>query len=218
MKAGSILITRPEHDATTRYISRWNQCVIDEAERRGVDVFDLRKEGATRKEFVSRVSKLRPSLILLNGHGNEDTVTGHDNEPLVSAAENPGVLHGAITYALSCRSAAQLGKVVITESQTAFIGYQEDFIFVHDQTKIGKPLEDEIARPFMESSNHVAISLLKGHTCVEASERSREMFRRNVRQLLSSQTSEESLLAARALWWDTSYQVCLGDGTMRLVV
>src|SRR3989338_9661118 len=118
-----LLITRPEHDPGTRYLSRWSERVIEEAQKRNFDVIDLHKEKATRKEFEGRVKKIQPEFILINGHGSENSVTGHDNEVLVQHGDNEALLHNRITYAVSCDSAAVLGTECVKKGKTTFLGY-----------------------------------------------------------------------------------------------
>ena len=73
------------------------------------------------------------------------------------------------------------------------------------------PIDDPKARPFMEASNQVMISLLKGNKAKDASERSKSKFRDNYIRLLSSSADQDSLQAAQCLWWNMRNQVCLGD-------
>lgn len=61
----SFLITRPDHEPTTKYLSAWSEKVIKLAEDKGQKVIDLKSEKATRKEFEGRLSKLNPSLVVL---------------------------------------------------------------------------------------------------------------------------------------------------------
>lgn len=68
-----------------------------------------------------------------------------------------------------------------------------------------------MAKPFMEASNQVAISLLKGHQAHDASKRSKAMFEKSYKDLLSSNADANSLQAARLLWWNMTHQVCLGN-------
>ena len=44
----SLLITRPEHDFTTRYLSKWSEEIIGEAEKKHIEVIDLNGEKAER--------------------------------------------------------------------------------------------------------------------------------------------------------------------------
>lgn len=210
-----ILITRPEHDLPTRYLSRWSTKIIEEAQSKGFEVLDLHREKACQTEFMGRVSKTRPSLVVLNGHGHPDAVTGHNNEVLVATSENPEILGGLLTYAVSCDSAASLGKRVCAADATTFIGYTDKFTFTMQYRKISRPLEDERARPFMEASNHVAVSLLKGHTARQATARAKRLFHQKMMRLLSSTADPDALLDAQTLWWDMQHLVCLGDQEKR---
>lgn len=213
----SIIITRPEHDVTTRYLSSWGKKIIDVAKEKGLSIYDLHKEKVNQKEFTGRVSKLDPKLVLLNGHGSDDRVTGHDNKVLVKAGQNDNLLHNRITYALSCHSARVLGRKVTKKGFSTYIGYTNEFIFILSNNCFSRPLDDKRALPFMEASNQVAISLLKGHTAKESSNRSKEIFQSNYTKLLSSDTDPDSLQAAQCLWWNMKHQVCLGDKEMRFL-
>jgi len=58
-----ILITRPDHDITTRYLSRWANQVIELADRKGVEVLDLKRAKANKKEFEGRIKKKNPLFV-----------------------------------------------------------------------------------------------------------------------------------------------------------
>lgn len=175
-------------------------------------IVDLKGAKVTKKELTSRIKKLKPSLMVLNGHGDEDTIAGQDNEVLIKSGENEDILHSRITYAVSCSCGKSLGRKSVKDNNTTFIGYDDTFVFTLDQRYLSQPLKDKLARPFMEASNHVAITLLKGHKAIDASNRSKEMFERNYKQLLSSNADSDSLQSAKCLWWDMTHQVCLGRG------
>ena len=210
----SLLITRPEHDVTTRYISKWSEKIIKEASEKHVDVIDLHKDKANKDRVLGTLKKkssLR-MLVVLNGHGNSTTVAGHNNEPLITK-DDAEVLAGKLVYARSCQSAKVLGKTAIAKGTIAYVGYQEDFIFLIDEDKIMKPLEDAKAALFLEPSNYVISSLLKGHSAADAHHRSKNLFRKNLEKVLTGKTSSEDRCAARFLYWDMTNQVCLGDGT-----
>ncbi len=212
-----ILITRPEHDPGTRYLSRWSERVIQEARKKNFNVIDLRKEKATRKEFEGRVNKVKPALIVLNGHGNETRVTGHNNEVLVRYGENESLLHNRITYAVSCDSAAVLGAECAKKGKTTFIGYNKSFIFNLSQRHMRQPTKDQRAAQFLNASNQVPLSLLKGHPAKQASDRSKSLLRRAILKLLPSIASDPYAREdAKDLLWDMNHQVCLGDGNARL--
>ena len=65
-----LLITRPKYDDTTHYLFNWAKKVIELAHKKGIEVLDLKKERANKKELTSIISKKHPYLIFFNGHGN----------------------------------------------------------------------------------------------------------------------------------------------------
>ncbi len=183
---------------------------MDAASKKGANIIDLHKKKATRSEFEGRIKKTNPSLVILNGHGDEDCVTGHDNEVLVKAGENEDLLKNRITYAVSCNSAKKLGPSCI-DKKTAYIGYKESFIFNIDRRYFSRPLEDRRAARFLNASNQVALSLIKGHTAAEATARSQALFKQAIRSLLTStNTDPQSLDDMKNLLWNMRHLVCLG--------
>lgn len=213
MMSKEILITRPNYDYTTRYISAWAKKVIEFAKSKGYTVLDLKEKRAIKKEFESMISKRNPSGIMLNGHGSESAIAGHDGELLVEAGNNERFLSGKIVYALSCRSARKLGQASIVTGTRAYLGYTEDFIFMYSNEKRTHPMEDKTVALFLEPSNQVVISLLKGWDALTAHKNSRKAFARTMQKLLTSQTRLEDSATLRYLYWDMTHQVCLGDGS-----
>ncbi len=211
-----MLVTRPNSDRTTRYISAWAEEVIDCAEQKSCAVFDLSGKRASRKEFENIVRKQSPSFVFLNGHGSPYVVTGQNEESLVAANDNEGILKGTVTYALSCSSAKSLGPKAVEAGATAFIGYKEEFIFLFDEAQRTRPGQDELATHFADSSNQVAISLLKGHSAREAHEQSQQSFGRSIRKLLTSQATDRESAALRYLFWNMQHQVCLGNSEAKI--
>lgn len=212
----SFIVTRPQHDVTTRYISAWAEEIISFAKRKGVMLVDLVRDKATRRELEGRIRKIAPRLIFFNGHGSQDSVKGHDNEILIKVGDNDSLLWGRIVYVLACDSGGVLGPTIAQGKNTAFIGYKDEFIFVGDIRYVGRPLEDPKAQPFMESSNQVMLSILKGHSASKASEKSKELYRKNFTTFTSSSADADSVQVAQFLWWNMRNQVCLGDQSARL--
>jgi len=203
------LITRPQYDPTTHYLFHWSQKVIDFARKRDIEIIDLRGKRANKKELTSVILKRCPRLVLFNGHGSEDLIGGQDNEILIKSGENEDLLKDKIIYALSCETAKLLGPQSVAGGTVSYLGYDEVFIFYYSNDKISKPLKDERAELFLEPSNQVAISLLKGHTTGEAHQRSKKSFLKNIQRLLTSESAKTYLI--RFLVWDMRHQVCLGD-------
>lgn len=206
-----IIVTRPEHDLTTKYISLWAEEIINLARKKGIKVVDLKRDKANKLELSGRIKKLSPRALFINGHGNESCVTGHDNEVLIQDGDNQDLLKGKIIYAVSCKSGDVLGRSASELKGTVYIGYKDDFVFVTDQEHNFRPLLDPKARPFMDASNQVMISLLKGNKAKEASRKSIKKFHDNCQSLLTSNADVDSLTAAQFLWWNARNQVCLGN-------
>jgi hypothetical protein len=206
-----ILITRPEHDDTTHYLSHWNQHSIEIAQTKGFKTFDLHRKRANRKEVEGILSKQDPDLVVLNGHGNDNVVAGHRDNPLIVNGQNEELLKGRITYAISCRSAKKLGRKSVTSGAKAYIGYEDDFIFFYDPHKVSRPLKDKTAELFLKPATEVVISLIKGSMAGEAADKSKQSFKINMRKLLSSESAEKEASMAKYLWWDMRNLVCLGD-------
>jgi hypothetical protein len=206
-----IIVIRPSYDITTKYISAWAEEIIKFAQLRGVRVVDLFREKANRNDFESRAEKLEAKIIFLNGHGNESCVCGQDDKVLVELGDNENLLKGKITYALSCESAKKLGEGVSKYQNSVYIGYTDEFIFISDARYTGRPLKDPKAKPFMESSNQVMISLIKGNTAKESSIKSRNKFFEHFIKLSSSIADPDAIQSMHFLRWNMMHQVCLGD-------
>ncbi|MEK7540812.1 MAG: hypothetical protein AAB529_01035 [Patescibacteria group bacterium] len=204
----TLLITRPKHDITTRYLFYWSHELIDLAKEKGFSVLDLDDKRANAKEFNSMVRKHEPSFVFINGHGDENVVCGQDNEILVEADKNEEIFSSKIIYALSCKSAKILGRKSIEKGALVYIGYEDDFIFFRDNERISRPLEDKTAALFLEPSNQLVRSMLKGHSAEDSFNRSKNKFYENIKSLLSSESSDNFLVPW--LLWDLKNQVCLG--------
>ena len=206
----SLLITRPEHDDTTHFLSKWSFKAVEKASEKGITILDLHQAKATKDNVESMISKQNPKLILFNGHGSKDVVAGHKNEP-IATFQNVSFLKERIVYALSCCSAKELGKKSVDAGAEAYIGYDDDFVFVYEPTNLSRPLVDKTARMFLEPSNELIISLIKGAPAEIACTRAKDSFKENIQKLLSSEASKEDTYLARYVWWDLQHLVCLGD-------
>lgn len=207
---GRLLITRPEHDPTVRYLSRWSEQIIKEAEKKGMEVIDLYREKANRKRFIGTLEKSTPELVVLNGHGNKDFVAGHDDEVILLDSDKKAV-HTKIIFARSCQSAQILGQKAIANGAIAYLGYTEDFWLMYNPAKLSRPLKDTTAALFLEPSNYLATTLLKGHSTGAANQRSKAFFRKNIERLLVAGPLSEDYDAIKLLYWDMTHQVCLGN-------
>jgi hypothetical protein len=209
--SNTALVTTPSSDRTTRYISAWAEKTIEELKSKRLQFIPLIRERATASILESMLKKHSPSLLFLNGHGGPNLVCGHDDEVLIQSGKNEVALKGAVTYALSCSSAQVLGPAAVKAGATAYIGYNEDFIFFISPEKMSRPLQDKTAEMFLTPANHVVVSLAKGHTAEEATNAARGYFLKSIQKFISSEASEDEREYMRYLIWDMKSLVCHGD-------
>ena len=202
-----LLITRPRYDKETHYLYYWTESLVGEAESKHWQVFNLEKEKAIRQNVESYLKKHKPQVIVFNGHGNEACVMGQDGDILLEANINTELLKGAIVYMRACDAGKLLGPDAIEKGARNFIGYEELFRFWARQEKFHKPLEDDYAKPFLECSNQVVISLIKGKTAEEAQADSMALYKKSIGKLLTSESSNSFLVPD--LIWNMVNQVCL---------
>ena len=212
-----ILITRPKYDPGTNYLFYWSKFVISEAEKRGNKVLDLQEEKANKINLTSYIHKHKPQFIFFNGHGNKNLIMGQDNEVLVEANNNEVLLSESIVYARSCECAEGLGSKCVEKGTIAFLGYKKKYTIGYTSEKITRPLEDPVAKLFLEPSNLIPISLLKGKTVEQAHLKSQKMMSDNFLFMLSSKASAEQKDSAPFLWRNKKYQTVLGNKNARLV-
>jgi hypothetical protein len=207
----TILVTQPNHDLTTKYISSWAEKVVALAKKKNVKVIALKSKRANKKEFILLNQKTNPRLIFFNGHGNDDLISGQNNEILVQAGKNDDCLRGKIIYALSCRSAKKLGKSSIKKGTKAYLGYKEDFIFNYNQEKVSAPLQDKIAQMFLEPSNLLVSLLVENHSTGKAWKKSQEDFKKKAISIIAGRDKVAINSFLPCLLWDMKHQVCLGN-------
>ncbi|MBI2664503.1 hypothetical protein HYX10_04135 [Candidatus Woesearchaeota archaeon] len=209
------LLTRPEHDATTYYLSKWAGETVPYAEKKGIRVLDLHGKRANKREVESMLKSFSPGLVVLNGHGNKSTVTGYNDEPILEAGKNEALLRSKIVYAISCSSAKELGRKSVKRGAISYTGYDDDFIFIYDPNNFSRPLKDNTAKLFLEPSSVFAESMLKGNTVEEACTKTRNLFKENIRKLMASSGGDAS--SVRYLWWDLRHFISHGDTGVSLL-
>ena len=211
-----LLVTRPNYDAATNYLFYWSKSIINLAKNKRIKVIDLTDKKANKSELINRLKKLKPSLLFFNGHGNENVIFGQDGEELITNHDKIDELKNTIIYSRSCASAKKLGQICVKNGVKVFIGYTEPFIFAYNPNLETRPLADKLAKLFLEPSNLVVSALLKNHQASKANTKSKEAFKRNIRKLLTSETTKENTSVLRFLIWDMKHQVCLGNKNARI--
>lgn len=206
----SFLVTRPNHDETTNYLFYWSVSVVKAARKRGFSVYDLAGNKANKKQFDSFLKSKKPTLLFLNGHGNATTITGQNLEPLLEVGRKSTVAE-TIIYARSCDAAIILGKELIKEGAKSFIGYNQKFIFGYTPSKITRPLTDGLAKFFLEPSNLIVTTMIKGQTMQTAQNRSKKAMLKNIEEMSLFSAPKENKYAVRWLWSNYKSQVLYGD-------
>ena len=207
----AILISRPDHDLINIYFCAWCREVIEQANKNKVKVLDLVGKKATKKILTSYLLGQDPSLVFLNGHGNQSMITGFNEEPLIEENNNEQLLSEKIVYVRSCSVGSSLGESLIRNGAKAFIGYSRKFALCYSHSSQTRPLSDRIARLFLKPSNIVPISLLKGNTAEVSYIKSQNSMFRSVMYLLSSKATSEQRDAIPYLWSNRKFQVLIGN-------
>ena len=207
----AILITRPNYDSITNYLFYWTMFVIKEAQKKNIKVLDLKGNKANKKTLTSYIKKHIPALVFFNGHGNANSITGENEEILVETTQNENILSGKIVYARSCDAGDKFGPSIIAKGTIAFIGYKKKFTVGYTPAKMTRPLEDSVAKLFIEPSNLVPISLLKGNKVKDVYSKSQKAMFKNLQFMLSTNASSAQKDGTPYLWINRKYQVALGD-------
>ncbi len=196
-----VLLTNPEVDLLTYYLSVWTKRMLDESRIKSNKYYWLRREKVTRKKLESILKKRSVDLVLLCGHGASDAVTG--NEEMILDTKNDDLLNGKVTHALSCQSADKLGPDAVKKGAKAYIGYKNDFIaFLDDSKRASRPLEDETATLFLEPAFAVSKVLLRGGTPEEAVSVAKKAYNKSIKDALNSDIQSDADQFINWLLWD----------------
>src|SRR3989338_2530218 len=210
MKKG-LLITLPRHETVTEYLAHFSKEITVESKRQNIPCKEIIGEDVNKANFQKLVRSTNYKLLVLNGHVTEDTIRGHKDEIIVGKGINEELLNKRITYARACDAATSLGKNLIKEdNEGCFIGYELPFQFYRDATWELNPAKDKIAPLFLEPSNKIPISILKGKSTLEAHENSKRQMLKNITKVLRN-PNNDSLPIAEALWNNYEGQVLLGN-------
>lgn len=215
----TLLVTRPRYDDATNYLFYYAREVINFAEEKSIKVLDLVRPKLTKENFSNLISKQNPHLIFFNAHGDEKIVYGDKiedkEEILIEEDKNHHLLENRVVYARACWAAASLGKACTQNKKGCFLGYKTPFSFWINERWSAKPLNDKTAKLFLEPSNLVVASLLKGNTTQEAFDKSLDMSKKNILKLLKEKEEPGATASIILLWENMEGQVILGDKNIK---
>lgn len=178
----TIFFTRPNHDDVLSYLFYYSKKLIKSAKLKGFNIINKEKKAANKEIVTNIIIKKNPSFIMFNGHGNPSVICGHDNKVIIDKDTNYDLLKDKIVYAFACSSAAELGVKVGDENST-FIGYSDDFALGMDGNSQAVIQRDKRAKLFLEPSNLLVESLLKGNSAKEAVEKAKKQMKENISKL-----------------------------------
>lgn len=188
-----VLVTRPKHDIANHYLYFWTGKVLEWAKGKPLQIIDLEKQKSNKKTVLGYLMKDQAELVLLNGHGSDNAIYGDDNEELFSSLDDLSFLRGKTIFMRACRAGKVLGVEAVKAGAKAVIGYKENFKFWRLDEYSHQPLNDPLARPFMETSNQVSLSLLKGCSAAEAQKNSMEAYKKEIVKMLNSESNPNLL-------------------------
>jgi len=211
-----MLITLPDSDLTTSYLSAWSEEIITIAEKNGIKSIPLRGHRATQSHVDKTIRSKNPSFLVFNGHGSDTSICGQNDKPLITLGENENLLDSKIVHAVSCNSAKKLGKECKAK---VFVGYDSIFWLYMDGNKTSKPLKDMKVKPILESALEAPKQIVKRKTAGEAYEKSQEKYQKHINELTlssSKHTAEELQVILPFLHWNKNCQILHGDPSARI--
>ncbi|MEW5896600.1 MAG: hypothetical protein AB1668_02835 [Nanoarchaeota archaeon] len=211
-----LIITLPRHEYTVDYLAVFSKSIVEAANKRDIKVKELKGKNTNKENFASFLYSLDYKMIVFNGHGSEDTISGHKDRPIIQAGANEYLLRERITYARSCWAGCVLGKECMKNNKEGcFIGYKLPFMFYIDDRWRSNPHKDSVAPLFLEPANLIPISLIKGNTALHAHENSKKHILKAIKKVLGEGT-EEAFLFAEKLWNNYVGQVLIGNESATL--
>lgn len=212
-----LLMTCPEYDDATAYLTYFSKEIINEAVEKSLKFKIVRDKNLKTEPFSKIINKLDYRLIVLNGHGSEDAVFGYKQNVIIQLNKNEHLLKERLVYARSCNVGAKLGKELMKATMNgAFIGYNLPFMFYMDSEWTAKPHNDKIAKLFIEPSNLIPISIIKGNSAIDAHNNAKMQILKIMGKLIKRKQSPETPFYLEALWNNYSGQVIYGNKIAKL--
>jgi len=180
-----LFITRPQHDKGTHYLYVWSEKVICSAENHGWTIDKSDGAKATRNEVQSKLKKKPANFVFFNGHGNESEMCGHNQETILDESSSY-LLKDTITFTRACNCITKLGKSAVDNGCKSFIGYAGKFWFPRIHKFELTPLKDMAAKPVLEVSNQIPLSIIKNCTVSEAVDSARALTIKYISKLILS--------------------------------
>lgn len=119
-----MLITLPNSDIVTYYLSAWSKKITKIAHKNRFKPTVLEGDNVTKSNIIKNIESKDPCFIAFNGHGSPISIAGQDDEVLIELGVNDELLEDKIVHLISCSSGKKLGSKC---DANAFIGYDDVF-------------------------------------------------------------------------------------------
>ncbi len=194
-----LLITLPNFDDATSYLAYYSKEIIIEAYNKGlIKIKEMTdKSELNLKSFSEILNNLDYNFVIFNGHGTEDSIYGYKDEVLVKVGNNEELLKERVIYARSCNAGLILANESMKNNKKGcFIGYKFPFVFFIDERWSSKPNNDNTAKLFLEPSNLLPISLIKGNSAMDSYKNSRRAMLKNMKKTLKNEKEPGAYIGA----------------------
>ena len=149
-------------------------------------------------------------IIIGVGHGSKTTFTGQNEAVILEVGKyNPREVRGKVIKFLSCQTGVALGPDLIKNGAQAFLGYEDDYVWVTDSDLAATPWADDLAGTCLLPVVNGLNALLDGKTAEEA-------FDLELQGYLKNAAVEEDDLIKSCLEFNHDNAVLLGDPAARV--
>lgn len=114
----------------------------------GFQVIDSSGEYATSYSFFDTMQRYSPDIVIADGHGDPNTLTGQGLKEVLKACFNNEVLSGKVMCAVSCLTGQGLGPDSRNKNADAYIGFVNEFSWAVSPPY--EPATDPVAYPFQQ--------------------------------------------------------------------
>jgi hypothetical protein len=118
--------------------------------------FSVEKCQGTFARRIYVAPKARKAMVVYLtgvGHGSYDTYTGHYYDPIFRVGDySKQEADGKIAHFLSCQTGRTLGPDFVTNGCKAYFGYDENFVFIMNDSDIFFECDSEIDKAFADGA------------------------------------------------------------------
>ena len=139
---------RPSFDLPTRFMNFWLGLAKQDVAGLGFQVLDSSGEYATSYSFFDTMQTYNPDIVIADGHGDSNSLTGQGLQEVLRACTNNEVLSGKVMCAVSCLTGQGLGPDSRNKNATAYVGWVNEFTWVVSPE--GDPANDPVAYCFQQ--------------------------------------------------------------------